>query len=35
MAETNMKNVKLKIGTESQFQDKLKDLPIGTLVSAF
>ena len=27
-----MKNVKLKIGTESQFQDKLKDLPIGTLV---
>lgn len=32
MSETNIKNVKLKIGTESQFQDKLKDLPIGTIV---
>ena len=32
MAETNIKDVKLKIGTEAQFQDKLKDLPIGTLV---
>ena len=32
MAETNIKNVKLKIGTESQFQSKLKDLPINTLV---
>lgn len=32
MAETNIKDVKLKIGTEAQFQDKLKDLPINTLV---
>ena len=32
MAETNIKNVKLKIGTESQFQSKLKDLPLNTLV---
>lgn len=32
MAETNIKDVKLKIGTETQFQSKLKDLPIGTLV---
>ena len=32
MAETNIKNVKLKIGTETQFQSKLKDLPINTLV---
>ena len=32
MAETNIKDVKLKIGMEAQFQDKLKDLPINTLV---
>ena len=32
MAETNIKDVKLKIGTENQFQSKLKDLPINTLV---
>lgn len=32
MAETNIKDVKLKIGTEAQFQDKLKNLPINTLV---
>ena len=32
MAETNIKDVKLKIGTETQFQSKLKDLPINTLV---
>lgn len=32
MAETFLENVKLKIGTETQFQEKLKDLPIGTLV---
>lgn len=32
MAETNIKNVKLKIGTENQFQSKLKDLPLNTLV---
>lgn len=32
MAETNIKDVKLKIGTESQFQSKLKDLPLSTLV---
>lgn len=32
MAETNIKDVKLKIGTEAQFQDKLKDLPLNTLV---
>lgn len=32
MAENTIKNVKLKIGTESQFQSKLKDLPLNTLV---
>lgn len=32
MATTNIKDVKLKIGTETQFQSKLKDLPISTLV---
>ena len=32
MAENIIKDVKLKIGTESQFQSKLKDLPINTLV---
>ena len=32
MAETNIKDVKLKIGTETQFQSKLKELPINTLV---
>lgn len=32
MAETNIKDVKLKIGTENQFQSKLKDLPLNTLV---
>lgn len=32
MAETTIKDVNLKIGTESQFQSKLKDLPINTLV---
>lgn len=32
MAENTIKNVKLKIGTETQFQSKLKDLPINTLV---
>ena len=32
MAENTIKDVKLKIGTESQFQSKLKDLPINTLV---
>ena len=32
MAETNIKDVKLKIGTETQFQSKLKDLPLNTLV---
>lgn len=32
MAETNIKDVKLKIGTENQFQSKLKELPLGTLV---
>ena len=32
MAETNIKDVKLKIGTEDQFQNKLKDLPLNTLV---
>lgn len=32
MAETNIKDVKLKIGTENQFQSKLKDLPISTIV---
>ena len=32
MAETNIKDVKLRIGTETQFQSKLKDLPLNTLV---
>lgn len=32
MATTNIKDVKLKIGTETQFQSKLKDLPLNTLV---
>ena len=32
MAENTIKDVKLKIGTETQFQSKLADLPIGTLV---
>lgn len=32
MAETNIKDVKLKIGTETQFQEKLKELPLNTLV---
>lgn len=32
MATTNIKDVKLKIGTENQFQSKLKDLPLNTLV---
>ena len=32
MAENTIKDVKLKIGTENQFQEKLKDLPINTLV---
>ena len=32
MAETNIKDVKLKIGTDEQFQSKLKDLPLNTLV---
>lgn len=32
MAENTIKNVKLKIGTENQFQSKLKELPINTLV---
>lgn len=32
MATTTIKDVKLKIGTETQFQSKLKDLPINTLV---
>lgn len=32
MATTTIKDVKLKIGTESQFQSKLKDLPLSTLV---
>lgn len=32
MAENTIKDVKLKIGTENQFQSKLKDLPINTLV---
>ena len=32
MAENTIKDVKMKIGTEAQFQEKLKDLPIGTLV---
>lgn len=32
MAENTIKDVKLKIGTETQFQSKLKELPLGTLV---
>lgn len=32
MAENTIKDVKLKIGTETQFQSKLKDLPLNTLV---
>lgn len=32
MATTNIKEVNLKIGTETQFNSKLKDLPINTLV---
>lgn len=32
MAENTIKDVKLKIGTETQFQSKLKDLPINILV---
>lgn len=32
MATTTIKDVKLKIGTETQFQSKLKDLPLNTLV---
>lgn len=32
MAENIIKDVKLKIGTETQFQSKLKDLPLNTLV---
>ena len=32
MAENIIKDVKLKIGTETQFQSKWKDLPINTLV---
>ena len=32
MSETIIKDVKLKIGTEAQFQSKLKDLAVGTLV---
>lgn len=32
MAENTIKDVKLKIGTEDQFQSKLKDLPLNTLV---
>ncbi len=32
MAETNIKDVKMKIGTDEQFQGKLKDLELGTLV---
>lgn len=32
MAENTIKDVKLKIGTENQFQSKLKELPISTLV---
>ena len=32
MAENTIKDVKLKIGTDSQFQSKFKDLPINTLV---
>lgn len=32
MATTTIKDVNLKIGTETQFQSKLKDLPLNTLV---
>lgn len=32
MAATKIKDVNLKIGTENQFQSKLKDLPLNTLV---
>lgn len=32
MATTKIKDVNLKIGTETQFQEKLKDLPLNTLV---
>lgn len=32
MAENTIKDVKLKIGTETQFQEKLKELPLNTLV---
>lgn len=32
MATTKIKDVNLKIGTENQFQSKLKDLPLNTLV---
>ncbi len=32
MAENTIKDVKLKIGTETQFQSKLKELPLSTLV---
>lgn len=32
MTENTIKDVKLKIGTESQFQSKLKELPLNTLV---
>ena len=32
MATTTIKDVNLKIGTETQFQEKLKELPINTLV---
>lgn len=32
MTENIIKDVKLKIGTENQFQSKLKDLPLNTLV---
>lgn len=32
MAEINIKDVKLKIGTDEQFQSKLKDLPLNTIV---
>lgn len=32
MATMTIKDVNLKIGTESQFQEKLKDLPLNTLV---
>lgn len=32
MAENIIKDVKLKIGTETQFQEKLRELPLNTLV---